>query len=82
MEKYKPISCEFYDYIEHYAMRREVIEIRFRDQDGTVKTIHDMIGNTRIYDGEEFIVLKNHPQIRMDQIISLNEHKLDQYPSC
>ena len=73
MSEYTPIDCNFYDVIEHYAIRRQVIPIRFLDEDETEKSVNSRILDTMVRSGEEFVKLEEVPElIRMDRIISLN----------
>jgi len=82
MQEYKPISCEYYDYIEHYAVKGEIITIEFMDDYSFISTIQDVILDTHIKDKEEFIILKSGKRIRMDHVIRLNDYILSDYPSC
>lgn len=82
MKEYKPISCEYYDYIEHYAVKGEVIRIEFMDEYSQISTIKDIILDTLIKDKEEYLILKSGLKIRMDHIVSINDHILSEYPSC
>ncbi len=86
MEKkpYEPISCTYYDYIEHFAVLKQVVHIRYYGDDGNPKELDTVILDTLNKKEEgEFIILNNldHP-LRMDRIISINEHILADYKSC
>ena len=77
---YKAISCTFHDYIEHFIVRNELVELRFLENN-IEKTL-----NTRILDcftsptKEEFIKIENYDiQIRLEKIISINEYKLENF---
>ena len=82
MNTYQPISCEYYDFIEHFAIKGEELEIQFYGPDNLIQVIKDRIVDTRIQNGEEFIVLAQNEEIRLDHIISLNDKILAEYKSC
>ena len=82
MNTYQPISCEYYDYIEHFAVKGEEIEIQFYSSENLIKVIKDRILDTRVQNGEEFIVLAKNEEIRLDHIISLDDKILAEYKTC
>ena len=82
MQEYKPISCDYYDYIEQYAMKAEPVIVEYMDQDSMIRTMEDVIVDTRVSNGEEFIQLKSGKEIRMDHIIRLNDHILSDFKAC
>ncbi|MDO6439281.1 hypothetical protein Q4534_17795 [Cyclobacterium sp. 1_MG-2023] len=76
LPKYIPIDCLFVDRLQDWATRKELVKIVYRN-----KTNDDISINTRIKDiytknKEEFIVLENKVTFRLDQLISVNEHKV------
>lgn len=81
-KKYQPISCVFYDLIEHYATRKELVHILI-SKDGKTERYHSRILDTKIIRKVEFMVL-DHPRIdiRLDQIISLNDDRLASFNKC
>lgn len=82
-KKYQPISCTFYDYIEHYAMRKELIRILLKNDMGGHEQFHSRILDTKTQDRVEYFLLEATTEwIRMDRIISLNEHRLSDYQNC
>ena len=82
MQEYKPISCDYYDYIEQYAMKAEPVIVEYMDQDSMIRSMEDVIVDTRVSNGEEFIQLKSGKEIRMDHIIRLNDHILSDFKAC
>lgn len=77
---YQPISCTFHDHIEHFIVRREIVEVKFIEND------EEKVLKTRILDSytspskEEFMVLEDFsPHIRLDKIISINQYVLSEY---
>ncbi len=81
-EKYVPISCVYYDLIEHYAIRKEVVHIVIKDE-AKLFEYHSKILDTKVKDKVEYMVLE-YPNIsiRMDQIVSLNGEKLADFNAC
>jgi len=77
---YQPISCTFHDYIEHFIVRREIVVVKFIDND------EEKVIKTKILDSytspskEEFMVLEDYSShIRLDKIISINQYVLSEY---
>ena len=70
--EYIPIDCSFYDRIEYYAVRREPVLIRFKDEEGKEREIRMRIADTKTGKAGEFAILEDGSSIRMDHIISLN----------
>ncbi len=79
MKPYKPISCTFVDLIEHYATLKRSVSIRFSENAGE-KELVSMI-ETWYNDGTgEYLKLTEYElDIRFDQIISIDGHKLQNY---
>ena len=69
---YKPINCYYYDYLEIYAMRKTLVEIKLKDEDNAEFTISTRISNLKAIDGEEFMYLENGSVYRLDKLISIN----------
>lgn len=81
-KNYTPISCVFYDLIEHYATRKEIVSIEVQKESERA-TYNSRILDTQVENKVEYIVLESPAiRIRMDQIISLNEEKLWDYKKC
>ena len=76
MSDYKPISCDFHSYLEHYATSREVVRLVWKEEE---KLIENEVSINDLYTkkGEEFIVLSNALTLRLDQIVSINDQVLD-----
>ena len=77
---YRPISCVFYDYIEHYATRREEVEFVYRDEHSVEQTIRTVILNTEVENKIEFVHLSTPPtRLRMDRIVRIAGRELRDY---
>lgn len=79
-EKYKPIACQFYDVLEMHASRKEEIIIAYFESEQSVKTISTKIEDIKTRDKEEFLVLSDNSEIRLDQILSVNDSQF--YGGC
>lgn len=70
--KYTPISCNFYDYLEAWATKRNLVDIQYRDLEGQVQETSTYIDDLINQKGEEFMVLANGLKIRLDYLLSVN----------
>lgn len=75
MKPYIPIDCNLVDYIEMYITQKAIVGLVY------VKDGIELSVTTQLLDRftnslkEEYIVIKNNEQIRMDKIVMLNEIK-------
>ena len=77
---YRPISCVFYDYIEHYATTGEEVEFVYRDEQLEEVTIRTVITDTEVKDKVEYVHLSTPPaRLRMDRIVRIEGHELKGY---
>ena len=83
MDFYQPISCVFYDYIEHYAVLRKAVDIVYKDEEGKKQTVNSKILDTQNTGTAEYVLLKslNEP-LRMDRIISIDGIQLKDFQVC
>ena len=78
-QKYKPISCDYYDELEIVAMHQTVAEIIFRNEKGEETTISTKVKTLQTRDSEEFLILDNGDEIRLDKLVSMNGKVLKNY---
>ena len=71
-QKYVPISCSFFDRLQHWSTRKEIVEIIFIDNKLNTNTISTRILDLFTKNSEEFIVLESGEKFRLDQLISVN----------
>ena len=71
-DKYIPVSCEFHDELTTLATRREPVKIFVFNEKGTLDAISGNIEDIYTRNGEEFLLVKNNKQVRLDKIITLN----------
>ena len=70
-QKYTPISCDYYDELELFALRQTPCELRIQVGEKE-QILYGKIKNLYARKGEEFLVLDDKTEIRLDQIISVN----------
>ncbi len=70
-DKYIPIPCQFYDVLESFAVKKTKSTIVYKDEN-MEKTIEDFIVNFKTKNKEEFLILSNNQEIRLDKILSVN----------
>ena len=70
--KYHAISCHFYDELEVLAVKKIIAKITYFENENEM-TIEDLIVDFKTKNKEEFLILKNGTQIRLDKIIKIND---------
>jgi len=73
---YRPVSCSFIDYVEHYATLRMEVSVCYTDAAGTKVCITTQIRTWILEDGVEYLVLATGLRVRMDHVVSVAEHVL------
>lgn len=71
-QKYQPISCDYYDELEIVAMRQTVAEIVFRNTQEEEVSLFTKIKTLETRNSEEFLILENGDEIRLDKLVSMN----------
>lgn len=69
---YKTISCQFYDKLEELAVKKIKSQIFYMDNENEI-CIEEFIVDFRTKNKEEFLILNNGTQIRLDKILKINE---------
>ena len=69
---YKTVSCQFYDELEALVVKKIKSKIFYMDNENE-KYIEDLIVDFKTKNKEEFLILNNGTQIRLDKIIKINE---------
>ena len=69
---YKTVSCQFYDELEALVVKKIKSKIFYMDNENE-KYIEDLIVDFKTKNKEEFLILNNGTQIRIDKIIKINE---------
>jgi len=78
-QKYQPISCDYYDELEIVAMRQTIAEIVFKNEKGVETTISTKIKTLQTRNSEEFLILENGDEIRLDRLVSMNGKVVKNY---
>ena len=81
MQEYIPISCDFHSHLETWAVKREIVYITFTEDQKSI-TIQGKITDLFNKKGEEFMVIEDNKNIRLDQIIEINGLLLSNFSSC
>lgn len=81
--EYRPIDCNFYDYVEHFATLRKKITIKYSLPDSSLKSVSTIITDTQQKEDGEYILIKGEPgEIRMDYLVSLDEIEASSFSQC
>jgi len=72
MKPYKPISCDYVDYIEHLATTRAKVSIQYLIEDELTLEKEDYLVTWKNESGEEYLYTKNGLKIRFDRIVNIN----------
>ena len=77
---YIPVSCEFHDHMENFAMYRKPVLVQYLDDNQVAKTIEALITDVFARDGADYLTLSTGVLIRLDHIIEVNGIRLDSFP--
>ena len=69
---YSPIDCNYYDRLEAWATLKESCTIVWINNDGIKHQVKSKILNFEIRNGAEYLVGEQGLQIRLDQLVSVN----------
>lgn len=76
---YHPVSCDFHSELELRALRRQPTKIRYRNVDESETTLTATIADLYTRNGEEFLLLPNGLEIRLDRLVSVDGLELENY---
>ena len=76
---YKPISCNFYDELEAIATLKTTCVLQYYQDNGSIGHHQGIIINLYTRNKEEFLVMKDGFELRLDRIIEVNGKKLSGY---
>lgn len=68
---YKPISCDYVDYIEHLATLRQSVDIEYKQEGEIVIQKDDIIKTWENEGGVEYLYSRGGLKIRMDDIVAI-----------
>lgn len=69
---YKTISCQFYDMLEELAVKKIKSKILYMDNENEL-FIEELIVDFKTKNKEEFLILSDGTQIRLDKILKIND---------
>ncbi|MGB0931270.1 MAG: Rho-binding antiterminator [Chitinophagales bacterium] len=69
--KYTPINCNFYDYFEAFAVKRQIVTLVYFNEDGDTETVESRIKDLYSRNKVEFVLLQNDLEIRLDYVKEL-----------
>ena len=72
MTSYIPINCSYYDELEAAATQRRVVTIAYRDEQEAVQEVATRIKDLYARNKEEFMVLENGLEFRLDRLVSID----------
>lgn len=70
-DKYQPIDCGHYDYLEIWAMRQTPLLIQYSIDDNTSVSTVSHIKNISTKDSIEYLTTSSSMKLRLDQLISI-----------
>ena len=80
MNDYKPISCSFHDYIEHFITLRKNVDVVFYKNGIETKRTSRILETYTSPTKEEFMKLEFYQEeIRLDDIISIDKYSLNEF---
>ncbi|MEZ0368654.1 MAG: Rho-binding antiterminator [Candidatus Sericytochromatia bacterium] len=79
MKAYQPISCDFHDILEDAAVRRLLVEVVWKSENGGMQTSCSQIKDITVEGKEEFLILESDEKLRLDQLISVNHQQRADY---
>lgn len=76
-QKYVPISCLFFDRLQDWSTRKEIVALTFFNKDLKIVAKSSRIIDLFTKNSEEFIVLESGENFRLDHLISVNGFRVD-----
>jgi len=68
---YQRVSCDYYDYLEMYAVQKKPLLLAYNDEHGATVKKHIQIKTLETKNKEEFLISTEGLRLRLDKIISL-----------
>ena len=69
---YKPISCDDYDWLEIWSMKKRTVLIEY-SSDGKQLKVEAIIKTLKTENGIEFLITEAGLEIRLDHLLSITE---------
>ena len=77
--EYRPISCDFHDLLDSFAIARKLAQIRFREAEGVVQRRSAAITDVFARVGAEYLSMSTGETVRLDQLLAVDDFKLADY---
>lgn len=68
---YQRISCDYYDFLEMYAVQKKLLLLKYDDEHGATVEKHIQIKTLETKNKEEFMISTEGLRLRLDKIINL-----------
>jgi Rho-binding antiterminator len=72
VSEYEPIDCSDHDRLESLATLRQQARISWRTEDGSVRTVEDLIEDVYARDGAEYLRTVGGEVVRLDALVSVD----------
>lgn len=82
MDKYRPISCAWYDELEARATLKKICTLRYRSSNDRIVTVSSRLFDFKTREHEEFVLIKDDRWIRLDHLIQVDELILKDVSNC
>lgn len=79
MQKYQPISCSFYDFLEAAASRNKEVKIEYYNKNKELVAVSTKVKDLYAKNGEEFITLENGIKFRLDNLVTFDGQVLAEF---
>ena len=70
--KYTCVSCDFYDQLEIFAMRKNQVKLIYKDELDNEKTVITYLKTITTRNKEEFLTILSGLEIRLDRVVSVD----------
>lgn len=78
-QDYQPISCDFHSELELLALRGALCQVLYKSEDEKIVNISGIIKDLYTLNKEEFLLLQDSTEIRLDNLVSVNGMELKSY---
>lgn len=76
MEDYKPIDCNYYDLLEHFATLGQPVAVRYQAPGEPEQLKTAVIKDLQARQGVEYMLLDDGTELRLDWLLSVNDQPL------
>ncbi|NJL13073.1 MAG: hypothetical protein HC913_08795 [Microscillaceae bacterium] len=69
---YQPIACGRYDQLEYWSLKKDEVEIVWKDDNETIQRLRQRIDTLITLNGIEYLRLANQTILRLDQLVAVD----------